>query len=468
MATDLSADIAAVQAIAAVPRILEVVCRSTGMGFAAVARVTEQRWVCCAVRDEIEFGLVPGGELEVETTLCHEIRQSHEAVVIDNVAEDAAYCGHHTPAKYGFQSYISMPIVLADGTFFGTLCALDPRPARLDTPETIGMFKLFAELIAIHLEAVDRLAASEARLLSERETSELREQFIAVLGHDLRNPLASIAAGTRMLTKEASREAAGEILGLIQKSVARMSALIDNVLDFARGRLGSGIALKRSPQSLQPVLDHVIAELRAGSPERNIEKMFDLTQAVECDGGRIAQLFSNLLGNAVTHGTAERPIHVRATTRDGKFELSVANSGQPIPPEAMDRLFQPFYRLAEQGSRQGLGLGLYIASKIARAHGGRVDVTSSPGQTRFRLRMPLQNQARSKNFKKIPAGEQGRDLTPREQNRNIAPVSSHREFHHVRILFTVRRQPLRAGLRPGDRDVRRKLAQHHQGADHGE
>ena len=136
MATDLSADIAAVQGIAAVPRILEVVCRSTGMGFAAVARVTEQRWVCCAVRDEIAFGLAPGGELELETTICHEIRQSHEAVVIDNVAEDAAYCGHHTPAKYGFQSYISMPIILADGTFFGTLCAIDPRPARLNTPQT--------------------------------------------------------------------------------------------------------------------------------------------------------------------------------------------------------------------------------------------------------------------------------------------------------------------------------------------
>ncbi len=81
-----------------------------------------------------------------------------------------------------------------------------------------------------------------------------------------------------MLTKEASREAAGEILGLMQKSAARMSALIDNVLDFARGRLGSGITLKRSPQSLEPVLNHVIAELRASSPERNIETVFDLTQ----------------------------------------------------------------------------------------------------------------------------------------------------------------------------------------------
>ncbi len=390
MKTDFSADIAAVQGIAAVPRILEVVCRSTGMGFAAVARVTEQRWVCCAVRDEIEFGLVPGGELEVETTLCHEIRQSHEAVVIDNVAEDTIYCGHHTPTKYGFQSYISMPIILSDGTFFGTLCAIDPRPARLDTPQTIGMFKLFSELIATHLEAADRLAVTEARLLSERETSELREQFIAVLGHDLRNPLASIAAGTRMLTKEDQKEPAGEILGLMQKSVARMSALIDNVLDFARGRLGSGITLKRSPQSLEPVLNQVIAELRAGSPGRKIETTFDLTRAVDCDGGRIAQLFSNLLGNAVTHGAAERPIRVHATTQDGKFELSVANAGEPIPSEAMERLFQPFYRVAEQGSQQGLGLGLYIASEIARAHGGTIDVTSSPAGTRFTFRMPLQ------------------------------------------------------------------------------
>jgi signal transduction histidine kinase len=387
--TDLSADIAAVQGIAAVPRILEVVCRSTGMGFAAVARVTEQRWVCCAVRDEIAFGLTPGGELEVETTICHEIRQSHEAVIIDHVAEDAAYCGHHTPAKYGFQSYISMPIMLADGTMFGTLCAIDPRPARLNTPQTTEMFKLFAELIAIHLDATDRIAASEARLLSERETSELREQFIAVLGHDLRNPLASIAAGTRILAKAKSKEATDEILELMQKSVARMSALIDNVMDFARGRLGSGIALKRSPQPLEPVLSQVIAELRASSPERPIETAFDLTQHVDCDGGRVAQLFSNLLGNAFAHGTAAQPIRVQAATQDGEFELSVANSGEPIPADAMDRLFQPFYRVSDRDPQQGLGLGLYIASEIARTHGGTIDVTSSPRETRFTFRMPL-------------------------------------------------------------------------------
>jgi signal transduction histidine kinase len=389
MATDFGADIAAVQNISAVPRILEVVCRSTGMGFAAVARVTEQRWICCASRDEIEFGLAPGGELVVETTICHEIRKNHEAVVIDHVAEDTAYVGHHTPAQYGFQSYISMPIVLSDGTFFGTLCAIDPRPARLNNPQTIGMFKLFAELIATHLEAVDRVAASEATLLSERETSELREQFIAVLGHDLRNPLASIAAGAKILAKTNSKDAADEILALMHTSVARMSALIDNVLDFARGRLGGGIPLRRLPQPLAPVLAHVIAELRASTPERKIEAEFDLTEQVDCDAVRIAQLFSNLLGNSVTHGTAATPVRVRATTKDGAFELSVANSGEPIPADAMERLFQPFHRMSAQDTHQGLGLGLYIASEIARAHDGTIDVTSSPEETRFTFRMPL-------------------------------------------------------------------------------
>ena len=82
------------------PTILEVVCRTTGMGFAAVARVTEDRWVACSVLDEIDFGLKVGGELRLETTICHEIRQTREAVVIDNVAEDPIYCKHATPAMY--------------------------------------------------------------------------------------------------------------------------------------------------------------------------------------------------------------------------------------------------------------------------------------------------------------------------------------------------------------------------------
>ena len=160
---NLSADIVDIASIEAIPTILDVACRTTGMGFAAVARVTETRWVACAVRDDIAFGLQPGGELDVASTICHEIRQSRTAVVINHVAEDEAYCGHLTPARYGFQSYISMPILMPDGTFFGTLCAIDPKPAQLNRPEVIGMFRMFADLIAFHLDAHRRLAASSVQ-----------------------------------------------------------------------------------------------------------------------------------------------------------------------------------------------------------------------------------------------------------------------------------------------------------------
>jgi signal transduction histidine kinase len=390
MLSQFQADVRAVSSIEAMPSILDVVCRTTGMGFAAVARVTADRWIACSVKDDIAFGLEPGGELKVETTICHEIRESREAVVINNVAEDRLYCGHPTPAMYGFQSYISMPIILPDGRFFGTLCAIDPRPARIQTPEVVGMFKLFAELIAFHLSAIEQVATSEARLLDAQRTSELREQFIAVLGHDLRNPLAAISAGAELLLKTPLNEKASRTVGLIRRGAARMSSLIDDVMDFARGRLGSGIVLDCSAtEPLEPILRHVIAELQASFPDRSIDATIVLNSSVVCDQGRIAQLLSNLLANALTHGDAASPIQVKASTDEKCLELSVSNAGDPIPSAILERIFQPFSRGAVRPSQQGLGLGLFIASEIARAHGGTLTVTSSSEATRFTFRMPL-------------------------------------------------------------------------------
>jgi signal transduction histidine kinase len=381
-------DVAAVNRIKAVPMILDVICGTTGMSFAAIARVTEDRWIACSVKDSA-FGVVAGTEFEVETTLCHEIRQHRMPVVIDHVAEDPIYACHPTPALYCFQSYISVPIIRADGTFFGTLCAADPAPARVDTPEIAGMFKLFAELIAFHLDALDKMEASQADLAAERETAIQREQFIAVLGHDLRNPLAAIGAGAQILAREQLSEKGSRILGLIDDTVARMSGLIGDVLDLTRGRLGGGIALnRRETVPVRPFLDQVAAELRAVHPDRTVDTVFDLDLPVDCDTARIAQLFSNLLGNALSYGTPDKPVLVEASTADGRFELSVANAGEPIPPDAMERLFAPFSRDKCRPCQQGLGLGLYIASEIARAHGGTLAVVSTVEETRFTFRMP--------------------------------------------------------------------------------
>ncbi|THD53728.1 MAG: GAF domain-containing sensor histidine kinase [Phenylobacterium sp.] len=369
--------------------ILEVICHTTGMGFAAIARVTEDRWVACAVRDEIAFGLVAGGELEVQTTICHEIRQSGQAVVIDHVSEDPDFRGHHTPAQYGFQSYISQPI-FRNGEFFGTLCSIDPRPARLKNPQVTGMFKLFADLIGYHMDTQDRLARSEAALLSAQQAAELREQIIAVLGHDLRNPLASIQAGGRLLARTPLDERAKTLVSAMQASVLRMAGLIDNVMDFARTRLGGGFEVERrhSP-GLADTIRQVVDELRLAHPDREFVADVALEAPVACDDGRVAQLLSNLLANALRHGAEDAPVTVRARTRDGRFELSVSNAGEPIPPARLAVLFEPFTRAAHHHGQEGLGLGLYIAAEIARAHGGALGVTSDAVETRFSFEMPL-------------------------------------------------------------------------------
>jgi GAF domain-containing protein len=140
MAHDFQADLDAVQQIGAVPTILNAVCRVTGARFAAVARVTEDRWIACSVRDDIPFGLRSGSELPIETTFCNEIRQTGRPIVIDHVTDDETNCAHTTPAKYGIESYISVPLYRPDGSFFGTLCSLDVRPARMKAPAIVSIF----------------------------------------------------------------------------------------------------------------------------------------------------------------------------------------------------------------------------------------------------------------------------------------------------------------------------------------
>ena len=137
--------------------ILEQVCAQTGMGFAAVARVTEARWIACQVLDKIEFGLNPGDELEIKTTICDDIRQCGEAIVIDSVVDHPKWRVHHTPRMYGFQSYASLPVYLDDRSFFGTLCAIDPRPRQVSGQAVFTALRGFADQVGSIVSARLRL-----------------------------------------------------------------------------------------------------------------------------------------------------------------------------------------------------------------------------------------------------------------------------------------------------------------------
>lgn len=298
----------------------------------------------------------------------------------------------------GFFEEFAIDVLKVDGQPLQMIVNANERRDREGKPLSIRLAFIRAidrrryeeELLAAREMARTSEQATQAQLLREHESSELREQFVAVLGHDLRNPLASLSAGARILGRSVQGEKERQVIAMMQTTIIRMAGLIDDVMDFARGRLGAGIALdRRSSQPLEPILAQVVDELRLASPGRVIEVNFKLERPVSCDSSRLGQMLSNLLGNALTHGSASEPVRVHAETTEDAFELWVANAGEPIPASAMQKLFEPFFRGNARASRQGLGLGLYIASQIAKAHGGELAVRSTTDETRFTFTMPL-------------------------------------------------------------------------------
>ena len=152
--TELQAETIALARDERLQAILRDICATTGMGFAAVARVTEHRWIACQVEDKIEFGLDPGDELKIKETICDEIRDSGEAVVFDDASDDIKWSRHPVPVIYGFKSYCSFPVYLVDGSFFGTLCAIDPARRRVTDEAIVEMFSAYARTVGRILSEV--------------------------------------------------------------------------------------------------------------------------------------------------------------------------------------------------------------------------------------------------------------------------------------------------------------------------
>jgi signal transduction histidine kinase len=388
---EIARDVAAVSKIEAVPTLLEVLCDTTGMRFAAVARVTESTWTACVVKDGIDFGLQPGDQLDLESTLCIESKRSNEPIVIEHASVDPRYYSHHTARIYKIESYVSVPIVLANGRYFGSLCAIDPAPAKVADPKIISMFTRFAALIAMQLEGEMARQQDQTALRHAQAANELREQFIAILGHDLRNPLQAVYSAGVLLEKRLTDPALQGVAGRIRINVKRMTSLINDILDFARGRLGEGIGVQiKEVDDMDAGLNAVVREFQDGQPERQIVTNISVTRKVRCDLGRVQQVASNLIGNALKHGAPQGPVKVSARAEDSEFVLDVWNAGEPIAPESIDKICEPFWRQSTTGNREGLGLGLYICSQIVRAHGGTLSVTSNEESgTHFTARLPL-------------------------------------------------------------------------------
>lgn len=407
----LLADIEKVKKIPIVETMLEVICRSTGMGFAAVARVTEDRWIACSVLDEIGFGIEPGEELSVGTTICDEIRGHGQAVVIDHVAANEHFCSHHTPLLYGFQSYISVPIFRKNGEFFGTLCAIDPKPAELQNPRVIGMFKLFTELLAFHLDSMDLIEQTHAAVedLNRQLSDSLDEnrQYRHISSHNLQEPLRKLRVFSDMLADAAEngdKEKTRDLAFKIRSSAQRFSMMIKDLSDFSGLSHGSDFV----NVDLSHVVTDVTTQLQPHMKQRNVTVELGSMPIVYAIPAQMEQLFYQLLHNAVKFSSLDEPPRIRISSREYPLyelddllpeplemaytEIRIEDNGPGIDDSQLEKVFDIFSRLPTGNFQKGEGVGLAYCRKIVRNHKGIIKAESTAGKgTTFVITLPLKN-----------------------------------------------------------------------------
>ena len=234
----IESDIAKISRCVSVPSILDAVVELTGLRFAAVARVTETHWTACAVRDDLGFGLAPGNDLVLETTICNEIRQHHQPVIFGHASAHPIFSTHRTPLQYGLESYVSVPIFRRTGEFFGTLCAIDSAPSNVDAdPLKLRTITLFARLIGHQLDIADDLAASIARLRDVESDNATREELVTTTEREIRDLLQPIVTGLYLLR---SSDALGlpdrVVLADMEASCASIGRMLGERLNLAYNR----------------------------------------------------------------------------------------------------------------------------------------------------------------------------------------------------------------------------------------
>jgi len=374
-------DVVAFSRIAAVKMILETLQKLTGLRLSIVVRVDDNSWTACAVLDNLDFGLNPGDQLELSTTYCNTARENAAPLVVKHASQNDDFKDHPGFTVYGVESYIAVPLYRQNGDCFGVMCALDLEPKEF-SEELVGTFELFANLITYELEAEERRQEGEDLLRLTQQSNESRARFMSILGHDLRSPLNTIVMAANLqkqgtLAPEKNAQMSEKIL----KTARRMQFLIEDLLDTTQTVQGNEIFIEKKYLNLTVVFQQIIEEVTITQPNRNIEFYAEEKCLGFWDEGRLGQVLSNLLSNALHYGDSSSPVKVNLIEDCDKVVLQVNNQGEIISDEILKNLFTPFWRGAKKiaGSlnSSGLGLGLYIVKQIVEAHGGKIKVESN-------------------------------------------------------------------------------------------
>jgi signal transduction histidine kinase len=244
-------------------------------------------------------------------------------------------------------------------------------------------------------ESLDEILAASSQSYSTK-INEARNVIIGILAHDLRNPINSVMLGARHLLQSKSTESNDiKSVARIQRAASRMSELVSNLLDYARTSLGDSIPVFPAPVTMSPICSRAVEEVEAAYPGRHISLVCPQDVEGSWDSSRLIQLLTNLLVNAIQHGAASGVVSVTVSPRVDSVVLEVHNEGEPISAGSLGALFHPLYRRASvddgthKAESSGLGLGLFIASEIARSHGGDIKVVSTrEGGTLFSVELP--------------------------------------------------------------------------------
>ena len=221
---------------------------------------------------------------------------------------------------------------------------------------------------------------SEAYAIAQRRAL-FAEQMVAIVSHDLKNPLTAIRMASDFLSRGERTAKERQLLGHIGQSSERAQRMIADLLDFTQARVGQGITIKAAPLDLHAVIHHAVDELRVAFPDATLEHTAEGRGDACLDADRVQQIIGNLVANSVAYGDLLRPITITSRLGDSGCEVSVHNHGAAIEPTLLADLFEPMTRGTEQGSDvRSVGLGLYIVRELARVHGGDVAVSSCATQ----------------------------------------------------------------------------------------
>lgn len=385
-------------ATAAISAHLDLIARLIGVHSAFVSQLTSDMMLVLDSYDDQGCAIPPDGVVPLEETFCQHVRATGEAVVIPDAAQDVRVADVATRYQFSIGAYLGVPLLLSDGTLFGTLCALDQQPCQFSQSD-IDLMRIVANQIAavieregLHRTLDQTTALAEQRLDTTRTALQRQTELLRVVAHDVRTPLTTITGYTSLLKSGlygVFDDEQSEVLDRIDSAARFINRLANDLVDSAAADT-QRLSLIIEAFDPQQLIDRVVGACMLEATSKGLalsQQSTALPATIAGDSDRLQQVLFNLLSNALRY-TDHGSVTVHASSGPEMIEFRVEDTGPGIPVEQQQQIWQRYTRVSNHGP--GLGLGLYVVRQLVSAMGGSVGLDSAPGAgCCFWVRLPL-------------------------------------------------------------------------------